>query len=252
MGDHHCLSYSLPAGKRGSRSRLPSSELSPLRRCSTSPPPPPPRPRLLSEPWLAIHSLACLNQAYEEGMREKRSGDEELHQPKVEEKMESEVLRRENSCGGLSSRRDLLPWVPQPLTETSSAQGATRSLVPRRCPTPALRRNTLPTVTVFPPLLHLPPLVNRSDSHLQVPPSKSRSLMFLPRPPSSPPPSTASRPSGRVGVLPPLHLASSVTSLVAPPASSCCGERSRRRPMRRHSVQLEQIGRGGDFHTDFV
>eukprot|EP00064_Thunnus_orientalis_P016080 superscaffoldBa00003108_g16143 len=115
----------------------------------------------------------------------------------------------------------------------------------RPSPHSQLRRNTLPSVTVVPPLLHLPPLVNQSDSHLRVPtpisPSKSRSMVFLPHPPSSSPPSSSSRPSVRPALLSLLPLASSVTSLVAPPAS-CCSER---RSLRRHSVQLEQIRGGG-------
>ncbi|XP_069566702.1 ankyrin repeat domain-containing protein 34B-like [Brachyistius frenatus] len=54
--------------KRGSNScrKHPSSELRPLSQCST----PPPRQRISSEPRHAIHDLACLNRAYEEGMRE--------------------------------------------------------------------------------------------------------------------------------------------------------------------------------------
>ncbi|XP_073339216.1 uncharacterized protein [Pagrus major] len=278
------------AGKRGSSSssRLPSSELSPMGQCST----PPPRQRVLSEPWLAIHNLACLNQAYEEGMRERSPQEEEEDSKKDDEEGEDvephfqcrveeriEVQKRDdryrgenyNSCHG-----DFLQRVSQSvlsLTEMSSSQATPRRLDPKRCVTPGgspsdqltprrdslpaclspsshLRRNTLPSVTMFPPPLHLPPLVNRSDSRLQVPtqvpPFKSRSMVFLPHPPSSSPPSSSasSRASVRPASLPPLPLASSVTSLVAPPDSSC-SERSRRSP-RRHSVQLEQIGgRGG-------
>ncbi len=281
------VSYSLPSGKRGSSSsssssRHPSCELGPLSQCST----PPPRQRMLSEPWLAIHNLACLNQAYEEGTRERspqeegdredsRSGgreDEEPHfyQSRMEERTESAVKRRDNRYGGEnynSRHEDFLPRVSQSivsLTEMSSFQATPRRLVPKMggstsdtmtlrsdklpaCLSPhsQLRRNTVPSVMVVPPLLHLPPLVHQSDSHLQVPaqlsPSKSRSVVFLPHPPSSPPPS--SRASVRPALLPPLQLASSVTSLVAPPAS-CCSERSRR-SLRRHSVQLEQIRGGG-------
>ncbi|XP_034433460.1 ankyrin repeat domain-containing protein 34B [Hippoglossus hippoglossus] len=54
-----------------SSSRRPSCELSPLSRCDT------PRHRVLSEPWLAIHNLACLNRAYEEGTRERSRQEEE-------------------------------------------------------------------------------------------------------------------------------------------------------------------------------
>ncbi|XP_042356688.1 ankyrin repeat domain-containing protein 34B [Plectropomus leopardus] len=269
--------------KRGSSSsRHPSCELSPLSQCSS----PPPRQRVLSEPWLAIHNLACLNQAYSEGMTERSlqedrdredssretggRGDEDssFHQSRIEERKKSEVQRRDDRVGGKnynSYREDFLPRLSQSvlsLTEMSLSQGTASRLVPQRCLTPGAslieklpscqspqsqRRNTLPSVMVVPPLLHLPPLVDQSDFHLQVPmqvsTSKSRSMVFLPHPPSSPPPSSSSRASVRPALLPRLQLASSVTSLVAPPAS-CCSERSRR-SLRRHSVQLEQI-RGGE------
>nr|XP_046269179.1 ankyrin repeat domain-containing protein 34B [Scatophagus argus] len=264
-----------------SSSRLPSFELSP-----------PPRQRMLSEPWLAIHNLACLNRAYEEGMRKgspqeeedkedsKRGGrddeegeKEEPHLSKMEKRMEGEVQRRDNRYGAEnynSSHGDFLPRISQSvlsLTEMSSSPTTPRRLVPRRClasggptsdkTTPRgdklstchshLRRNTLPSVTVVPPQLHLPPLVNRSESHLQVPvpvsPSKSRSIVFLPHPPRSSPPSSSSRTSMRPSMLPQLPLASSLSSLTSPPAS-CCSERSRR-SLRRHSAQLERI-RGGE------
>ena len=281
------LSSSLPSGNRGSASsssgsssRLPSSELSP-----------PPRQRVLSEPWLTIHNLACLNQAYEEGMSKRSPQDEEEDEEEEDSERDdeegadvelhsqrrAEVQRRDDRYGGenyISCRGDFLQRVSQSvlsLTEMSSSQVTPTGPDPRSCvtaggspsdqrtqrrdslpaclsPSSHLRRNTLPSVTVFPPLLHLPPLVNRSDSHLQVPthrpPFKSRSMVFLPHPPSSSPPSSSSSSSSKASMrpasLPPLPLASSVTSLVAPPASSC-SERSRRSP-RRHSAQLEQIG----------
>ncbi|KAG8013256.1 Ankyrin repeat domain-containing protein 34B [Nibea albiflora] len=278
-------------GKRGSSSsggtfppcRLPSCE--PLSQCSTSPPP---RHRLLSEPWLAIHNLACLNRAYEEGTRKgrpdgedsrergyKEGEDEEpsFHQSRMDGRTEKAVQRKSGGEKYSSRRGDLLQRVSQSLlslTEMSSSQVTSRRL---RCFTPGastsdkmtqkndelpacapphshLRRNTLPSVTVLPPLLHLPPLVNRSDSHLkvttQVSPSKSRSMVFLPHPPSTSPPSSSPRAPGRPTVLPRLPLASSVSSLVASPASCCSSEGSRRSP-RRHSVQLEQIGGGGNI-----
>lgn len=280
-----CESYSLSPGKRGSSSnnssRHPSCELSPLDQCST----PPPRQRMLSEPWLAIHNLACLNRTYEEGLKERSQEDERntedlgvegggrenyhkeeeesyFHQSKV-----AETREVYNSCD-----EDFLPGVSQSLltiTEVGSAQATSSRLISERrvtpgasmsdkttqkssvdklpaCPPPQsqLRRNTLPSVMVVPPLLHLPPLVNQPDSHLQVPtqvsPSKSRSLVFLPHPPYSSPPSSSSRASSlRPALLPPLPFSSSVTSLVAPPAT-CCRERNRK-SLRRHSVQLEQI-----------
>lgn len=110
-------------------------------------------------------------------------------------------------------------------------------------------RNTLPSFQVIPPPLHLPLLDIQSESHLQVPTkvlaSKSRSITFLPRlataclPPSSysQAPSTH-RASLRPAFLPSLPHASSIASLVAPPASRC-SERSRRL-LRCHSVQHEQ------------
>lgn len=245
MWEFHSLSYLIPPGKRGSSSssRHPSCELSPLSQCST----PPPRQRMSSEPWLAIHNLACLNRAYEEGMREcslqeeggrqgkrmergGREGEEgeDEEPPFHQSRMASAVQRRDKRCGGesCSSRRgDLLPRLSQSvlsLTEMSSSQATPRRLVPKRRLAPGasasddtaqnsgvdklpaclpphsqLRRNTLPCVTVVPPLLHLPPLVGQSHAHLQVPtqvsPSKSRSMVFLPHPPCSPPPSSSSR-----------------------------------------------------------
>ncbi|XP_008290092.1 ankyrin repeat domain-containing protein 34B [Stegastes partitus] len=259
--------------KRGSSSssssRHPSSELSPLSQCSS----PSPRQRMLSEPWLAIHNLACLNRAYEEGVRERipleegsrqdlsseggRKEDEDedegsrLHESRV-------AQRRDNTHEGenySSCSEDFSLRASQSvlsLTEMNSAH--VKSSILRRCQTPGgsnsddklpacppghprLRRNTLPSVTVVPPLLHLPPL----DSHLQVPtqasPSRSRRMAFLPHPPSSSPPSRA---SARPALLPPLS--SSVTSLVAP-SSSGCSDRSRR-SQRRHSAQLEQLTGG--------
>ncbi|KAM7403324.1 hypothetical protein PAMA_003990 [Pampus argenteus] len=268
-------------GSSSSSSRHPSFELSPVIQSST----PPPRQRMLSEPWLAIHNLACLNRAYEEGMKERslqeegdgedlrRDEDEKshFHQSGIEEKKESVVQSRDNRHGGenySSCREDFIPRVSQ--SEVCSSPAVQSRTVPERCLTPGgsnsdnmtpkscveklptfpsarfqLRRNTLPSVMVVPPLLHLPSLVNQPDSHLRVPtpvsPSKSRSLVFLPHPPSSCPPSSSCRASVRPALLPLLPLASTVTSsLVAPPAS-CCSER---RSLRRHSVQLEQI-RGG-------
>ncbi|XP_069008961.1 ankyrin repeat domain-containing protein 34C [Embiotoca jacksoni] len=273
--------------KRGSNScrKHPSSELRPLSQCST----PPPRQRISSEPRHAIHDLACLNRAYEEGMREGglrevgdgqdlrrergRREDEEgededeashFHPSRMEKRRESLVQRGESRCGGencchegfsLRASQSVLSLI-----EMNSSHAQSSSIALRRCPTPGgstsdlklppctsprsqLRRNTLPSVTVVPPLLHLPPLAIQSDSHLQVAaqvsPSKRRTAVFLPHPPSSFPRPTFSEASARPAVLPPLPLASSVTSPVAPSAS-CYGERGRR-PQRRHSVQLEQI-----------
>ncbi|XP_071390254.1 ankyrin repeat domain-containing protein 34B [Centroberyx affinis] len=286
-------------GKRGSSSsRYPPGELSPVSQAGT----PPPRQRMLSEPWLAIHNLACLNRAYEEGVRERslreegdgqdlrreRGGKEDeegedekthFHQAGMEGRRGSAVQKRDNRYGGESYsdyREDCFPRVSQSLlclTEMSSSQAAQNRLAPNRRPTPGgstsdrttqkssveklpaclsprpqARRNTLPSLMVVPPPLHLPPLVNQSDSHLQVPAqvslSKGSSMVFQPHPPSSSPSPSSSRASVRPASLPPLPLTSSVTSLVAPPAS-CCSERGRR-SLRRHSVQLDQIRGGGE------
>ncbi|XP_041827140.1 ankyrin repeat domain-containing protein 34B-like isoform X2 [Melanotaenia boesemani] len=259
-----------------SDSRHPSSKLSPLSHCSISAP----RKRVSSEPWLAIHNLACLNRAYEEGMRErslKEEGDwqdlsKELHfqQSKDEESKEGMAQRRDNMYGGenySSSSKDFSLRVSQlvPLiTEMSSSRAKQSSAVHKTtlttggstiemklpvCPSPymQLRRNTLPSVTVVPPL---PPLVNRSDSHLQAStaaPSKCRATAILPHPPSSSPPSSSSKASVRLTLLPPLALTSSTSSLVAPAAYS---ERSRR-SLRRHSAQLEEIRGLHKNHEDF-
>ncbi|XP_022049534.2 ankyrin repeat domain-containing protein 34B isoform X2 [Acanthochromis polyacanthus] len=236
-----------------SRSRLPSSELSPLSQCSS----PSPRQRILSEPWLAIHNLACLNRAYDKGTRERspleeggreedeKDEDEGSHQPR-DNRHEEENYSSYREDFSLRASQSVLS-----LTEMNSAH--VKSSILRRCPTPGgansdnklpafppfnpqLRRNTLPSVTVVPPLLHLPPL----EAHLQVPtqasPSRSRRMVFLPHPPSSSPPSSSSSSRARPALLPPLPLSSSVTSLVAPSTS--------RKPQRRHSMQLEQITGG--------
>ncbi|KAM4542808.1 ankyrin repeat domain-containing protein 34B [Odontesthes bonariensis] len=244
--------------------------------------PPAPRRRVSSEPWLAIHNLACLNRAYEESMREsvlkeegdgrdlnckgggKEGEDEEqyFHRSRVDESKEGMAHRRDGIYGGEnynSCLGDLTPEASQAdlsLPEMSSSRAKSSSAVLKRSTAPGgpaldkrlphsqLRRNTLPLVTVVPPLLHLPPLVTQSDSHLQLPtkasPSKSRATPFLPHPPTSSPPCSPSKASIRPALLPPLAPASSATSLVAPPAS-CHRDRSRK-SLRRHSAQLERIG----------
>ncbi|XP_028251809.1 ankyrin repeat domain-containing protein 34B [Parambassis ranga] len=249
-----------------SSSRHPSCELGPLSLT------PPPRQRISSEPWLAIHNLACLNRAYKEAMREKglqeegnredlkreRSGKEDeephFHHARRESRDNRYAGKNYSSCSheGFSLRTSQSVLS---LTETSSTHAS--SVVRNRCLTPEgptpdtklpacpsthsqLRRNTLPSFTVVPPLLHLPPLLNQSDSHLRVPtqlsPSKNRTVVFLPHPPSSAPSSCSPRAPARAALLPPLPLTSSVTSLAAPSAYS---ERSRR-SLRRCSVQLEK------------
>ncbi|KAM9354834.1 uncharacterized protein KZ484_012944 [Pholidichthys leucotaenia] len=183
-----------------------------------------------------------------------------FHQSLMEKGRENMIQRRNIRYGG-EIYEDFSLKVSQSLislTEMSWSH-ATSSSSAKRCPTPEgspsvkklpacpsphshPRRNTLPSATVVPPFLQLPPLVRRSVSHLQVPSSKSRTMMFLPHPPSSSPPSCSSRAPTRTPFLPPLPPASSVTSLTAPPVSRYT-DRSSRSP-RRHSVQLEQI-KGG-------
>ncbi|KAL6105468.1 uncharacterized protein ACO6RY_06993 [Pungitius sinensis] len=218
---------------------------------------PPPRQRVLSEPWLAVHNLACLNRTYEEGMRERslreeeaggedsrrRKGGEEPHCHQAGLPRRPERLGRgvDGAC-----REGFLPGLSQSvlsLAEGRSPQAAqSRSFAPGGSSSPhhsQLRRNTLPSLAVVPPALHLPRLADHS--HRRVPTSESSSLVFLPQPPGSFPPSSSSRGSARPALLPRLSLTSSVTSLVAAPAGS---DRSRR-AQRRHSVQLEQMGGGG-------
>lgn len=210
---------------------------------------------------------------HEEGDGNERGGREEederlhFHQSRLEEQRDSRVRRRDNrSRGGNSNSRyeDFCPTVSQSLlslTEMDLSQATLTSLVPKKGSTPGgssldkvtpgstklpacqsphshLRRNTLPSVTIIPPPLHLPPL-----AHLQVPiqvlPSESGGPMFRPHPPSSAPPSSLCRTSARSALLPSLPLGSSAAFLVSPPAP--CNKRSQ----RRHSAQLEHI-RGGE------
>lgn len=215
----------------------------------------------------------------ERGGREEEAEEEDgtphFHQSRLEEQRDSRVRRRATRCrgGNFNSRyEDFCPRVSRSLlslTEMNLSQATLSSLVPKKGFTPGgstwdkvtpsgtklpacqsphshLRRNTLPSVTIIPPPLHLPPLVHQSDPHLQVPikvlPSESRSIMFLPHPPSSAPPSSSSRTSMRPALLPSLPLGSSAASLVSPPAP--CNKRL----LRRHSVQLEHIRGGEDIY----
>lgn len=171
------------------------------------------------------------------------------------ERREDEDFRQSKM---VASREDYLPGVSQSLltlAEEAPSQATSGGLISKtsvtpRSPTPQKssvklpacppphsqrRRNTLPSVTVVPPPpLHLPPLVNQSESHLQVAtevlPLKRRSIVFVPHPP----PSSSSRATSlRPALQPRLPLSSFVTSLVGPPATWC------RKSQRRHSVQLE-------------
>ncbi|XP_074547793.1 uncharacterized protein LOC141806276 [Halichoeres trimaculatus] len=164
---------------------------------------PTPRPRGSCQPW-----SQSLNQAHE--------GDPVWIEGRWSEDL---ALRSSQSLLSLTEMSSSQELPPKPGGATSSSSSCSP------------RRNTLPSVTLFPPLLHLPPLAVQSDVLLQVPPSKSRSLLHLPHPPSSSSSSSSSpRASVRAGFLPPLQLASSTSSLVAPPVSSCHSRQSPRRP----------------------
>ncbi|XP_029973347.1 ankyrin repeat domain-containing protein 34B [Salarias fasciatus] len=246
-------------GGGGGGSRHPISERSPSSQCSI----PPPRQRISSEPWLAIHNLACLSRAYREGMRERSlqeaasredlepGGEEdEDKQPGVcKEGRHGRVQRRDSGYAGgnySSCREDCSLRASQSVLSlneirSSHAQWSGGGALVR-CVTPDRKLPARPS-----PLLHLPPLGNQSGPHLQVPNraplSKSRSMVFLPHPPGSSPPSSTCRASPRPVALPPLALASSLSSLFAPPRGS----------PRRHSVQLE-MSRGAheDVDPDFT
>ncbi|XP_037551236.1 ankyrin repeat domain-containing protein 34B [Nematolebias whitei] len=219
--------------KSGSSSRRSSCELSSLSPCGS----PASRGRISSEPWLDIQNLASLNRVYEEGVRETRLKEDgggqglrrrgnkgELHHP-VEQRDGRVVQRRENAQPVLSLMEKLRCSTPGGSASAEELSGCLSSHS-------QLRRNTLPSVTLVPPPLHLPSLTNPSDSRLQVPshasPSKHRTMESQLHPSCS---------SLRPTSLPPL--ASSVTSLVAP--LTCCNSDRSRRSLRRHSEQLEQI-----------
>ncbi|XP_062326287.1 ankyrin repeat domain-containing protein 34A isoform X2 [Osmerus eperlanus] len=270
-------------GKRGSTSMF-SAEPSPEERPGALQP----RQRMLSEPWLAIHNLARLNKAYEEGQRERsvleegdvgqegggddgEKGIEEewrkyVH-PHREGRRESRVKEGERDGGQNLHKhlKDRSSGASRPLfspTKECQTQAAEGKLTPERklnpgaltsdkahswkssvdklppCPSSRShgRRNTLPSLTVIPPTLHLPPLIHQaswtSDSHLQIPaPVAPRRGLTHP----AHPPSPCTRPPPRPSFLPPLPL---TTPCFAPPLP-LSGERGRRSP-RRHSVQLEQ------------
>ncbi|KAM4540290.1 ankyrin repeat domain-containing protein 34B [Fundulus diaphanus] len=220
-------------GKRGSSSRRSSCELSQLSLSSG----PASRQRVSSEPWLAIGSLDALNRAYEEGVRERKlkeeggvqgleeeesggqDADDELPFWSKEDGQDAGVKEEDSKC--------LKGDSPVALTERSSTITKSDRGLPKRCLSPEgsdeklpasssprfyLRRNTLPSVTVFPP--PVPPLTKQPDSHLQVPATvlraKSRHMLFQPHPPSSSAPERAAL----LPLLPP------TSSLVAPPGYS--------------------------------
>ncbi|XP_028994401.1 ankyrin repeat domain-containing protein 34A-like isoform X2 [Betta splendens] len=229
---------------------------------------PPPRQRMLSDPRLVIHSLARLHRAYEQGLQARS----QQHDSNTEDLGDSEHREDEESrlhpSKMAESREGFLPGVSpsRTLAEAEPSRTTSGRLMPKRCVTPGSsappkssvklpacppphaqrRRNTLPSVTVPPPPpLHLPPLVDQSESHLQVAskrlPSKSRSMVFLPHPPppssSRASSSSSSSSSSPPSLQPVLPISSSVTSLVTPPAAWC--RESNRKSLRRHSVQLE-------------
>nr|XP_054597707.1 ankyrin repeat domain-containing protein 34B [Nothobranchius furzeri] len=117
------------------------------------------RPRILSEPWLAIQNLASLNSAYEERVRgrSQRGGrwpgiDDGRRKCVMEERGQ---LQRALVSGRFSfSPLTKTSWCPTPGPDEKLPSWSSSSSQPRR--------NTLPTLTVVPPLLHLPPLMNQS------------------------------------------------------------------------------------------
>ncbi|KAM9708804.1 ankyrin repeat domain-containing protein 34C-like [Menidia menidia] len=258
-----------------SSSKLPSCEPPSLRRPGL------PRQRVSSEPWLAIHDLAGLSRAYEESLKEsvlreegrrkalgrkgggaedeeKHSHESGVHKSKADTVQKTDVVRAGGNYNRDFSRSDLsLPGTCSShaklggaVHKRPTAPGGSASdvkLPARPPPHTQLRRNTLPSITVAPAALHLPPLVTHSDSHLQVPPKvshpKSRASTVLPRLPTSSPPCSPAKASVRPALLPPL------TSSVAPPVP-CSGERGRK-PLRRHSAQLEQIWGAQRDHLGF-
>ncbi|XP_029596753.1 ankyrin repeat domain-containing protein 34B [Salmo trutta] len=117
------------------------------------------------------------------------------------------------------------------------------------------RRNTLPSLTPAPPLLHLPPL-SCYESHLQVPPlglpvaglgMVCRTQLPSPSSPLSPTPplSLPFKAIFRPGFLPPLPLStsSSIPALLLSTSSSFVPPLppSSERSPRRHSIQLEPL-----------
>ncbi|XP_063075934.1 ankyrin repeat domain-containing protein 34B [Engraulis encrasicolus] len=146
-----------------------------------------PAGRLRSEPWLAIHNLAHLNRAYEEGLRRNTMQEEQ---------------EEEESYSDLRSVH-VSPPGPDADTSVTTVRGVTERLpVGSGTHAGGGRRNTLPSLGL-PPLLHLPSLTlnyYNSDSHLH---NGVPSLQTESRPlssasisrnlPAPPPPSAPSR-----------------------------------------------------------
>ncbi|XP_048110657.1 ankyrin repeat domain-containing protein 34B [Alosa alosa] len=130
--------------------------------------------RLRSEPWLAVHNLAHLKRAYEEGLRKKGMQEEEEEDTK-DSMLSTDIASslQQMSLTTVCSQSDLhSSQTPhgKPDTGRISMRGSTEKLSVR--PGPQVRcgrRNTLPSLAP-PPLLQLPPLTlnySRSDSYLQ-------------------------------------------------------------------------------------
>ncbi|XP_062407647.1 ankyrin repeat domain-containing protein 34B [Sardina pilchardus] len=145
--------------------------------------------RLRSEPWLAIHNLAHLNRAYEEGLR--HSGmEEEEEEDTSDSNLSTDIAAslQQMSLFPVCSQSDLHSSQTlhgKPDTGRISMRGSMEKLPVR--PGPQVRcgrRNTLPSLAP-PPLLQLPPLTtlnhSSSDSYLQSQPG----LHTEPRPFSS-------------------------------------------------------------------
>lgn len=193
---------------------------------------------------------SLLHQSKTEEPRELYNCYKVLH-PRVSQSLVSltEVCSSQATSSRFIPEKDVAPGAS---TSDKTIQKSSADKLPA-CPPPhcQLRRNTLPSVVLAPPLLRLPPIFNQSKSHLQVPTQvscwKSRSMVFLPHPPYYSAPSSSSSTALLVRSLPPLPH-TSVASLDAASAT-CCSERNNR-SLRRHSVQLEQIRVGEEEQTN--
>ncbi|KAK7904779.1 hypothetical protein WMY93_017386 [Mugilogobius chulae] len=135
-----------------------------------------PRQRGFSEPWLSIPNLTRLRHAYQRVVTPR---EDQQHHP------------------GLSQSLLTLPNL-------SSAP-------PDPCLVPGswgARRNTLPSLTVVPPVLHFPPLREKVRVKESQKLASRVSMLFLPRPPSSAPP-PSSKGSVRAALLKPRMMESS-------------------------------------------
>lgn len=236
--------------------------------------------RLRSEPWLAIHNLAHLNRAYEEGLRQNGMQEEE----EEEEDTNVAALLQQMSLSPGCSQSDLPAQTAYGKTNTgkTSVRVNTEKLSVRAGPEVCSgRRNTLPSLAL-PPLLQLPPLTlnySSSDSYLQNQPgphveprllssATSESLLSVlvpdcvqmnsnetPLGKKKLPEHFGVKPPTRVSFLPPLALNRATIpgfNVEAPLRPSILetephgqhGQSQRKFP-RRHSVQLEHMGLTG-------